>query len=579
VHPGQGETLLYGVRTLLESQKWRRLILKAINGAIKIIQQEGAEFLSVMPVAPVTIAASEEGLRIVMMREERFAVALADAYSRASNGKKIGVFGIQGGEFPVGTMSFGAVHQAYEDGTPILGLTNSVTSSTSGQNRFDLTQEYRGITKWTAYVPKSERIPEFMRRAYTYLRSGRRGPVLLHFATSVLGGGLPEYDETKFPYLTVKGWKSPGDQRDVELAVRALLAAKKPVIYVGQEVFYADACQELTEFTELVQAPVVSTLLAKSVFPENHPLSVGVRDIPVDHYLGGADLVFGIGESLGPGDFKHYFNGAGKTIVHIDVDERDINTRYYANQAVIGDPKLVLQQLIAEVRKQAGPEGRRKNEDLLKEIEGLKAKKFEKYRKAIESNEKPINPYRVYWDMMHTVDMKNSSLSHDAGNTRDQTSTIWEAIVPRGFVGWGNCSSLGFGMAAAAGAKLAYPGRECLHVTGDAGIMYQIGNFEALVREKIGITTVHINNGGFAGYGPGFWGKGHNPETSVVTPSNVLSTSRAAEALGEYAERVEEPDEIGPAIKRALNVNRSGKPALLEFICSQHPVYGEWLRG
>jgi thiamine pyrophosphate-dependent acetolactate synthase large subunit-like protein len=179
---------------------------------------------------------------------------------------------------------------------------------------------------------------------------------------------------------------------------------------------------------------------------------------------------------------------------------------------------------------------------------------------------------------MHTIDLKNSCLSHDAGNTRDQLSTIYEATVSRGFIGWGNCSSLGFGMAAAAGAKLAYPERECLHVAGDASIMYQIGNFEALVRERIGITTIHINNGGFAGYGPGFWGKGHNPETSVVTSSNSLSTARAAESLGEYSERIEDPDEIIPSIKRALQANRSGRPALIEVISSQYPVYGQWLR-
>jgi thiamine pyrophosphate-dependent acetolactate synthase large subunit-like protein len=108
--------------------------------------------------------------------------------------------------------------------------------------------------------------------------------------------------------------------------------------------------------------------------------------------------------------------------------------------------------------------------------------------------------------------------------------------------------------------------------------MYQIGNFEALVRERIGITTIHINNGGFAGYGPGFWGKGHNPETSVVTSSNSLSTARAAESLGEYSERIEDPDEIIPSIKRALQANRSGRPALIEVISSQYPVYGQWLR-
>jgi len=308
-------------------------------------------------------------------------------------------------------------------------------------------------------------------------------------------------------------------------------------------------------------------------------LSIGVRDIPVDHYLGGADLVFGIGGSLSPGGFKHYFSGSGKTIVQADIDERDINLRYKVDHAIIGDAKLVLQQLIAEVKKQTGSEGRRKNEALLNEIKDLKDKKMEKYRKAMESNEKPINPYRVYWDLMHTIDRNNSSISHDAGNTRDQLSTIYEAIIPRGFIGWGNASHLGFGMAAAAGAKFAYPDRECLHVTGDAGIMYQIGNFEALVRENIGITTIHINNSAFGGYGPGFWGPGHNPETSAVTPSSVLSTARAAEGLGEYSERVEDPDEVVPTIKRALKVNRSGKPALIEVICSQYPIYGGWLRG
>jgi thiamine pyrophosphate-dependent acetolactate synthase large subunit-like protein len=112
-------------------------------------------------------------------------------------------------------MSFGAVHQAYEDGTPILGITNSVTASNCGQNRFDWTEQYKGITKWTAYVPQSDRIPEFMRRAYTYLRSGRRGPVLLHLACSTTGMGLPDCDETKLLYSKVKGWKSLGDPRDV----------------------------------------------------------------------------------------------------------------------------------------------------------------------------------------------------------------------------------------------------------------------------------------------------------------------------------------------------------------------------
>lgn len=552
--------------------------MKAANSMIKILQREGVEFLSVMPVANITIAAAEENLRIVMMRNERFAVALADGYSRATNGKKIGVFNIQGGAFPVGAeIAQGAVAQAYEDSTPILGIMAGPSLSQIGQNRFDITQQYRGITKWTGYISESQRIPEFMRRAFTYLRTGRRGPVMLHWAGGMIGH-WDDYDEELYPYETVKGWRYPGDPHDVSQAVRALLAAKHPVLYAGQGIFYADACEELLEFAELIQVPVISTLLGKSNFPENHPLYIGVRGLPVDHYLEGADLVFGIGESLAPGDFKHYFSGKGKTIIQIDIDERDINTRYQVDHAVIGDAKLVLQQLIAEVKRQTNGTGRKQNTILQDEIEDYMDQKYKKYQAAIESNETPINPYRVYWDLMQTIDRHNSTVTHDAGNTRDQLSTIFESRMPRGFIGWGNCSSLGFTLGAAAGAKLAYPDRQVFNVTGDAGIMYQIGNFESLVRENIGITTIHINNSGFAGYGPGFWGAGHNPETSEVTSSKILSTSKMVEGLGMYSERVEDPDEVIPAIKRAIKVNTSGKPALLEMITEKYPVYGGWLR-
>jgi thiamine pyrophosphate-dependent acetolactate synthase large subunit-like protein len=545
------------------------------EGIVKILKQEGTEFLSVMPIGNITREASHEKLRLIMMRTERFAVGLADGYSRASNGKRIGVVNLQGGAFPVGPeIAAGAVAQAFEDSSPILGIMNGPTLGQLGQNRFDITRQYSGITKWTAYIPESRRIPEVMRRAFTYLRTGRRGPVILHCSGGT-AGNWDDYDEAKYPYEPVKGWRCIGDPRDVEVAVRALLASSRPTLYAGQGVFYAEAWDELVEFAELVQVPVVTTLLAKSVFPEDHPLSAGVSGLPAEHYLGGADLVFGIGESFSPGDFKHYFDGTGKTIIQADVDERDINTRYKVDCAIIGDAKLILQQLIEEVKRQRGP--RRKNEKLIDELASLRAKKLHNYKQAIESDEKPINPYRVYWDLMNTIDRKSSVVTHDAGNTRDQLRTIYEAIIPRGFIGWGNASSLGFGLSAAAGAKLAYPERTCIHITGDAGFMYQVGNFESLLRENIAITTMHINNSAFGGYGPGFWGPGHNPETSVVTSSAVLNTSRMAEGLGEHAERIEEPDEIVPAIKRAIVVNQSGKPAFLEFICSQYPIYDGWM--
>ena len=138
-------------------------------------------------------------------------------------------------------------------------------------------------------------------------------------------------------------------------------------------------------------------------------------------------------------------------------------------------------------------------------------------------------------------------------------------------------STLGFSLAGALGAKLAFPERQSVCITGDAGICYMMGDFEAAARHKLGVTIIHINNGGYSGYGPGFWGKGHDPYTWKVSDAETICTANMAKALGLYAERVTEPAEVAPALKRALDANGKGQPALLEFICSHHPVHGGWV--
>jgi thiamine pyrophosphate-dependent acetolactate synthase large subunit-like protein len=213
-------------------------------------------------------------------------------------------------------------------------------------------------------------------------------------------------------------------------------------------------------------------------------------------------------------------------------------------------------------------------------IEQVRAQKQEfqsKFRPFMESNEKPINPYRVVGDLIKVLDPQKSFVTADSGNTRDQLSTVYESQIPRGHLGWGNVSTLGFSLAGALGAKLAFPERQCIAITGDAGLCYMMGDFEASARHKLGITVIHINNGGFSGYGPGFWGKGHDPYTWKVSDADSICTANMAKALGLHGERVTEPAEIIPALKRALEANGKGQPALLEFICSHHPVHGGWV--
>ncbi|MBN2334354.1 hypothetical protein JXL21_02260, partial [Candidatus Bathyarchaeota archaeon] len=429
-----------------------------------------------------------------------------------------------------------------------------------------------GVTKWCGYINHAERVPEFLRRAFTQLKTGRPSPVLL-----TLPRGLGEYDEDAFSYVPVQGWRSQGDPRDVEKAVKALKAARSPILFVGQGVFYADACEELRAFAELAHIPVLTTLKAKSAFPETHPLSLGVRGEPAERFLGKADLVLAVGVGFTPSHFMHAIpDAANKKIIQCTVDDSDVNCDYAVDLAVMGDAKLVLRQLYAELERQGAP---RRRDALEKEVEAAWKAMNDKYGPWMTSAEKPVNPYRVYGELMNVLDMGNSFVTHESGNTRDQLSAVYKAEVPHGFLGWGNVSTLGFGLGAAMGAKLAMPGRQVISVTGDAGVGYQMGNWETMVRNELGITTVHINNDGFGGYGPGFWGPGHSPYTYEVTGHEVQSSAKVAEALGIHAERVEEPDEVAPAVKRALKVNKGDKPALIEVICSKHPVYPGWVRG
>jgi acetolactate synthase-1/2/3 large subunit len=547
--------------------------VKAANGFARILKAEGIPWVSCYPTNHVNNALGEEGVPILMMGEERFAVAVADGFSRVTSGKQIGVCTVMANLNAAGIqMAYGAIAQAWEDSSPLLVIAEGVGQGASRHTHYDMAEAFKSVTKWVGKIDRADLVPDFVRRAFTHLRSGRPGPVLLVFPRD-----LGEYDEAEHPYVPVKGWRSGPDPDDVRTAVKALLAAKDPLLYVGEGVYYADATGELRQFAELAQVPVVTTLKAKGAFPETHPLSVGVRGSHAEHFLRKCDLLFSIGSSLFPNRFSHAIPDADtKTIIQCTVDTLDINRSYETRHAVIGDAKLTLQALIAELSARTG--GGRQRPEALEEIRGAKQAFQAKFRPWMESSETPINPYRVIGDMMKVLDPVNSFVTADSGNTRDQTSTVYEAQIPRGFLGWGNVSTLGFSLAGAVAARLAYPQRQCVHVTGDAGVCYMMGNFEAVARYRIGITTIHINNGGYSGYGPGFWGGGHDPYTWQVSDHSRACMASMARAVGFHAEDVSDPAQIIPALKRALDENAKGRPAFLEFLCSHHPVHGGWVR-
>ena len=543
------------------------------TGIARILKQEGVEWVSTFPVCHVNNALGKEGVPMVMMRDDRYAVALADAFSRINAGNKIGVCTFQGGVNAAGLqVAYAGMAQAFEDGSPVLCITDGVPIGATENSQFDVTSSLKSVSKWYGYLDQPERLPEFMRRAFTMLRSGRPGPVVLAIPNASV-----QYDETADPYYPVKGWKSAPNPEDVTAAVDLLLKAQNPLIYAGEGVIYANASAELKELAELANTPVITTLKAKGAFPENHPLFVGVRGDQVNQYLEKCDLVLAVGSSLSPGRFSHGIpNAVNKTIIHCNVDELHINKAYPTAAALIGDARFALQALTKELSAKTSGSGRAPG-NVAAEVKSARDGAMVKYREAMASDDMPINPYRVYAGLMEVLDPHNSFVTHESGNTRDQLSTVYDTLIPRAFLGWGNVSSLGFSLAATIAAKISFPEKSCIAVTGEAGLGYMMGNLEVALRQKLGITVVHVSNGGFAGYGPGFWGDGHDPFTHRVLGYDDVDMSKVIGALGYHTERVTEPSEVGPALQRALAANGENQPAYIEFICSQYPIYGGWV--
>ncbi len=538
--------------------------MKGASAIASVLEAEGGEYLFCFPMNPIIDAAAERGIKPIMARTERSAVGMADGYSRVTNGRKIGTVAVQNG--PGVENTFGGVAQAYSDSSPVLVLPAGVPQSRlAAHPNFDAALNYQYITKWSARINQAQRIPEFLRRAFTFLRNGRPGPVLLEAPMDVLAA---EVDDALVSHQPVPRARTMADPALVREAIKALLAAKKPLLHVGAGILYAEAWAELQEFAELVQAAVMTTLPGKSAFPEDHPLSLGsggrTGPLAVARYLAESDLIFGIGASLSISNFAAPIP-AGKVAVQLCVDERDLNKDYALRYPLMGDAKLVLQQMIEEVQRQLGPEGRKGDGRTASEIKAIKDEWLSQWRPLLDSEETPINPYRVVRDVQAAIDLRNAIATHDAGSPRDQMGPFWQALVPNSYIGWGKSTHLGYGLPLAIGAKLAKPEKTVINFMGDAAFGMSGLDLETAARNRVGTLTILLNNSCLGGY-----------EKYLAVATKRYGTryltgdyAKIAEGLGAYTEKVEKPSEVIPAVKRALERTADGRPALLEIITKE----------
>ncbi len=537
--------------------------MKVAAAIAEILKREGVEFLIGYPLTPLIEAAAAADIRTIIVRQERTGLHMADAVSRVTSGQRIGVFAMQHG--PGTENSFGGVAQAFADSVPIVVLPAGYPRHLNNvPPNFSAVLNYQHITKSAEQLTVASAVPAALRRAFTQVRNGRPRPVLVEVPTDL----CDEEMRDDFDYVPAPHLRSAPDPRDVAAVARALVAAERPVIYAGQGVHYARAWQPLRELAELLEAPVTTSLQGKSAFPETHPLSLGSggRSMPraVHQFLANADLIFGIGCSFATTGYGVAMP-PGKRIIHATLDPADINKDVPVAQALIGDAGLTLEALLAAVRDEMGGRPRGRIDAVAAEIAAVRREWLAQWMPKLTSQEVPLSPYRVIRELMQTVDVRDTIITHDAGSPRDQLSPFWVAEEPLSYIGWGKSTQLGYGLGLAMGAKLARPDKLCINVWGDAAIGFTGMDFETAVRERIPILSVLLNNFSMAIELP-YMQAATEKYRSTDISGNYADFARA---LGGYGERVTEPDQIVPAIKRGIERTREGTPALLEFITAK----------
>ncbi|MGB8547743.1 MAG: thiamine pyrophosphate-requiring protein [Xanthobacteraceae bacterium] len=535
----------------------------------EIMKREGVDILAAYPVNHLIEHAAALDIRPIIVRQERIGLHMADAISRVTSGGKLGAFCMQHG--PGTENAYGGIAQAYSESIPILVVPGGFPRRTAqvGANYY-ATREMRGISKSAESITTPAEVVNVMRRAFSHLRNGRGGPALVEVPQDLWNEEVPEPLAYK-PVVATRCGPDPDAVRD---AAKLLATAKRPVIYAGQGVHWAKAWKQLRALAEHLAALVVTSLEGKSAFPETHALSLGSGGVAVPktvrYFLDHADVIFGIGCSFTETSFGVPMP-KGKTMIHATLDPNHLNKDIAADLGLIGDAALTLDALLEELKSHL--KTKRDSKAVAREIAEMRKAWLEEWLPKLTSKDTPLSPYRVLWDLLHTVDVKNTIITHDAGSPRDQLSPFWQSTEPLSYIGWGKTTQLGYGLGLAMGAKLVHPDRLCINVWGDAAIGFTGMDFETAVRERIPILSILLNNFSMAIELPIM------PISTKKYRSTDISGDYAAmaRAFGGYGERVTDPAEIVPAIHRGIKETYQGKPALLEFITQKETVISKYL--
>ena len=500
-------------------------------------------------------------IKHILTRHEQGAVHAADGYARATG--KVGVAIATSG--PGATNTITGIATAYMDSIPMVVITGQVPTPLIGNDAFqeaDIIGITRPITKHNYLVKDVKDLARIIKQAFYIARTGRPGPVVIDLPKDV------QMATTRFEYpesVEIRGYKPTyaGNLRQVEKAVKMILGAKKPVIYVGGGVTLSDASAELLNFAETIQAPVTTTLMAMASFPRNNPLSLGMLGMHGTYYANMAvtdtDLLIAVGAR-----FDDRVTGKIATfaphakIIHIDIDPTSIKKNVRVDLPIVGDLKDVLHKMVTKLAEH-GDEVRdlaAALEPWRQEIAGWKAKHPMSYK----ASDKTIKPQFVI-EKLRQLSNDDAIVTTEVGQHQMWTAQFFEFRQPRTFLTSGGLGTMGYGLPAALGAQAAFPERQVIDISGDGSFQMNSQELATLVQYRLPVKIAILNNN-FLGmvrqWQQLFFDKRYS-QTCMELPIDFVKLAEAYGATGLKASR---PDEVEAVIKQAF---ATPGPVIMEF--------------
>nr|WP_282490409.1 acetolactate synthase 3 large subunit [Providencia alcalifaciens] len=520
------------------------------------------------------------GVEHILVRHEQAAVHMADGYARSTG--DVGVVLVTSG--PGATNAITGIATAYMDSVPMVVLSGQVASSLIGNDAFqecDMVGISRPIVKHSFLIKHAKEIPETIKKAFYIAASGRPGPVVIDFPKDTVNPAA------KYPYrypesVSLRSYNPTlqGHKGQIKKALSKLVAAKKPVLYVGGGAINANCSAELMTLAEKLQLPVVSTLMGLGAFPETHAQSVGMLGMhgtyEANKVMHHSDVIFAVGvrfDDRTTNNLEKYCPNA--TVIQIDVDPTSISKTVKADIPIVGDAKLTLEQMIAQLDHVAADQDATALQTWWKEISVWREKQCLKYT----LNPNKVKPQQAI-ETIYRLTNGEAYVTSDVGQHQMFAALYYPFDKPRHWINSGGLGTMGFGLPAALGVKLAHPKSTVVCVTGDGSIQMNIQELSTALQYGLPVLVLNLNNG-FLGMVKQWQDMIYQGRHSQSYMQSLPNFTKLAEAYGHVGISIASPDELEDKLKQALvEVNENQRLVFVDInIDETEHVYPMQIRG